>query len=118
MFESAFGVLQELITPLRLLFLSAIYLPGTLLSLLQTRQFSALLSPSRIKDVWFARFWSVYGSVMKEFIAPIVAPMLGLAEGVVLDIGPGNGEWIGRFDLEKVTKVRPPPRVFSEMEWC
>lgn len=107
MFESTFMVLQELIAPLHLLLLSALYLPGTLLSLIQTGQFSALVSPSRIKDAWFARFWSVFGSLMKEDMAPKLAPMLELAQGIVLDIGPGSGEWIGRFDKEKVTKVHP-----------
>jgi hypothetical protein len=42
---------------------------------------------------------------MKEGSAPRVAPVIGLAKGVVLDIGPGSGEWIGLFDKEKVTKV-------------
>ena len=34
-----------------------------------------------------------------------VAPLIRLAKGIVLDIGPGGGEWIGLFDKEKVTKV-------------
>lgn len=43
---------------------------------------------------------------MKEDSAPKVTPMIGMARGVVLDIGPGSGEWIGLFDKKKVTKAR------------
>ena len=105
MFKFVYEVLQELISPLYLMFLSAIYLPGTLLSLLRTSQFSTIVSPSNFRYAWFARFWSVYGPLMKENSAPRLAPMICLARGVVLDIGPGSGEWIGLFDKKRVTKV-------------
>jgi hypothetical protein len=104
MFESIYEVLEELTHPLHLMFLSTIYLPGTLLCILWTRQ-STLVSPSSFSNAWFARFWSVYGPLMKEGSAPRVAPMIGLAKGVVLDIGSGSGEWIGLFEKGKVTKV-------------
>ncbi|KIN06389.1 hypothetical protein OIDMADRAFT_17293 [Oidiodendron maius Zn] len=42
---------------------------------------------------------------MKENSALKIAPLIGLARGVVLDIGPGSGEWIGLFDKEKVIKI-------------
>jgi hypothetical protein len=32
--------------------------------------------------------------------------MIGLAKGIVLDVGPGSGEWIGLFDKRRVIKVR------------
>lgn len=102
---SLYDVLQELVQPLYLMLLSAIYLPGTLLSLLKSGQLTTLASPSGVKYAWFARFWAVYGPLMKENSAPRVAPLIGLARGVVLDIGPGSGEWIGLFDKKKVTKA-------------
>ena len=52
---------------------------------------------------------------MKEGSAPRVAPMVSLAKGVVLDIGPGSGEWIGLFDMKKVTKVFVFPRYDFEI---
>jgi hypothetical protein len=113
MFKFIYEVLEELISPLHLMFLSAIYLPGTLLSLLQRRQFSTIVSPSSFGYAWFARFWSVYGPLMKENSAPKVAPMIGLAKGIVLDIGPGSGEWIGLFDKTRVTKV-----CVEIAKWC
>ena len=115
MFESIYEVLQGLARPLYLMFISATYLPGTLVSLLRTRQFSTLVSPSSFRDAWFARFWSVLGPLIKEDIAPRVAPMISLAKGVVLDIGPGSGEWIGLFDMKKVSKVFVLPRSDCEM---
>jgi hypothetical protein len=48
----------NLIDPLHFMFLSFLYLPGTILSLIRSGSFSALLSPSAIKDAWFARFWA------------------------------------------------------------
>ena len=105
MFKYIYEVLQELTSPLYLMFLSAIYLPGTMLSLLRTRQFSTIVSPTGFRQAWFARFWSIYGPLMKENSAPKLTPLIGLARGVVLDIGPGSGEWIGLFDKEKVIKV-------------
>jgi hypothetical protein len=108
MFDSAYEVVEELVHPLQLMLLSASYLPGTLFSLLQSRQFTTVLSLSSLKYAWFARFWSAYGPLMKEGSGPRVAPLIGLASGVVIDVGPGSGEWIGLFNKEKVTKVFLP----------
>ena len=105
MFKSIYEVMQALTGPLHLMFLSAMYLPETVFSLLRTRQFSTIVSPSSFRHAWFARFWSVYGPLMREDAVPKLAPMIGLARGVVLDIGPGSGEWIGLFDKKKVIKV-------------
>lgn len=87
------------------MFLSGTFIPGTLLSALSTGQLSTIFSPSKFRYAWFARFWSTYGPRMKEDSAPRVSPLIALAKGVVLDIGPGSGEWIGLFDKTKVTKV-------------
>lgn len=105
MFKLIVEIAENIARPLQLMFLSAIYLPPTLFSILWARQFSTLISPSRLRYAWFARFWSVYGPLMKESSAVKVAPLIGLAKGIVLDIGPGSGEWIGLFDMKKVSKV-------------
>lgn len=91
--------------PWKFILASATYLPGTLISLATTGQFTALFSPSKIHDAWFARFWSTWGPLIREGALPRVAPLLSLASGVVLDIGPGQGEWVRCFDVEKVTKI-------------
>ena len=45
---------------------------------------------------------------MRVKATPRVAPMIGKANGVVVDVGPGSGEWIGLFDKETVIKVCLP----------
>jgi hypothetical protein len=113
MFDLAYQVVEELVHPLQLMLQSAFYLPGTLFSLLRSGQFTTALSPSSLKHAWFARFWSAYGPRMKENSSPRIAPLIGLARGVVIDVGPGSGEWIGLFDKQKVTKVFHPGRGFE-----
>jgi SAM-dependent methyltransferase len=34
-----------------------------------------------------------------------VAPLIDQARGIVLDIGPGSGEWLSLFNKEKITKI-------------
>lgn len=42
---------------------------------------------------------------MSKMTSPRVDPLMAQARGVVLDIGPGSGEWISFFDKTKVTKI-------------
>jgi len=98
-------ILQHLLDPLLLMSLSAYYLPITILRLLANLQFSILLSPSLFQDAWFANFWRAYGPGTRESATPNVQPLISLAQGVVLDIGPGSGEWLRLFDKEKVSKI-------------
>jgi hypothetical protein len=105
MFDHAKEVLQYLLEPIGFMFYSSLYLPGTVLSLLSTGQFSTLLSPSSFKYAWFARFWAVFGPLTKQGPRGTIAPLMKLAKGVVVEIGPGGGEWIDMYDKEKVTKV-------------
>jgi SAM-dependent methyltransferase len=98
-------VLWYLISPLHFLLISLSYLPGTVLFLLASLQFRTLLTPSLLKDAWFARFWSVVGANIRQNCTPRVQPLIAQAHGVVLDIGPGSGEWLLLFNKEKVTKI-------------
>lgn len=42
---------------------------------------------------------------MREHVTPRAGPLIEKARGVVLDIGPGSGEWLEFFDKSKVTKI-------------
>jgi hypothetical protein len=105
MFEKLIDVFWHLIDPLHFMCLSASYLPITVFNLLITLQFSILLSPSKLKDAWFARFWSWAGPAARENAIPKIKPLISQARGVVVEIGPGGGEWMNLYDKEKVTKI-------------
>lgn len=102
---SLLSIAQCLADPLLFLLVSASYLPLTIYTLLTTHQYSTLSSPSSFKDAWFAQFWSVIGPQTRENALPRAGPLIAQASGVVLDIGPGSGEWLKCFDKERVTKV-------------
>jgi hypothetical protein len=105
MLEKLVDVFWHLIDPLHFMCMSASYLPLTIFNLLITLQFSTLLSPSALKDAWFARFWSRVGPGTREDALPKAGPLISQARGVVLEIGPGSGEWVNLYDKEKVTKI-------------
>jgi SAM-dependent methyltransferase len=97
----------NLLRPLLLLAYSASYIPLTILRLLQTSP-QKLLSWSAFRHAWFGNFWSWFGAVSREAAAPTVSPLVRAnAHGVVLDIGPGSGEWVYLFaaTASKITKV-------------
>ncbi|KAH7350733.1 S-adenosyl-L-methionine-dependent methyltransferase [Rhexocercosporidium sp. MPI-PUGE-AT-0058] len=98
-------IFWSLLDPLLFLALSASYLPPTILTLLLTQQLRVFTSLSHFKDVWFARFWADIGPQTRENALPRAGPLIAQARGVVLDIGPGSGEWLKCFDKGKVTKV-------------
>jgi SAM-dependent methyltransferase len=105
MFEKPIDVLWHLLDPIQFLCLSASYLPITIFHLIATLQFSALFSPAAFKDAWFARFWIWAGPGNRENSIPRVRPLISQARGVVLEIGPGSGEWVDLYDQEKVTRI-------------
>jgi SAM-dependent methyltransferase len=91
---------------------SLYYLPGTILSLLRARDWSVLLSPSRLQSVWFSRFWAWAGPGVRQTAEKRVLPLLegrvlgGRAQavpvvapvgGVVIEVGPGTGMWVDIF---------------------
>jgi hypothetical protein len=98
-------ILYHLFDPLHFLLISASFIPRTILNLILTTQFSTFFSPSLFKDAWFATFWKTIGPQVREGATPNVKPLISLAHGVVLDIGPGSGEWVNLFDKKKVDKI-------------
>jgi SAM-dependent methyltransferase len=103
--SKALDIINHLIGPFQLLLLSISFLPGTILSLLYTLQLRTLLSPSRLQSAWFARFWNKAGTELRINCTPRVGPLIAQAHGVVLDIGPGSGEWLPCFDKAKVERI-------------
>ncbi|KAM3075013.1 hypothetical protein ACMFMG_007526 [Clarireedia jacksonii] len=97
-------VLLHLFFPLQFMFISLSYLPGAILSLLSSDP-TALTSVTRTKDAWFAHFWGKVGPQVRQTASVNAAPIIKQARGVVLDIGPGSGEWLRVFDKSKVTKI-------------
>lgn len=85
--------------------ISASYSPDTISSLLVTFKISTLLSPSSFKDAWFARFWADYGSNSRDCAPEYAILLTNQAYGVVIEVGPGNGAWVGLYDKEKVTRI-------------
>ncbi|THW29107.1 S-adenosyl-L-methionine-dependent methyltransferase [Aureobasidium pullulans] len=97
----------NLLRPLLLLAYSASYIPITIFRLI-TSSPSKLFSWSSFQHAWFGNFWSWFGGVSRESAAATVSPLVRAnVHGVVLDIGPGSGEWVYLYaaTANKVTKV-------------
>ena len=98
----------RLLGPLRLIALSAAFIPLTIASLVFSLQFGKLTSYGAFQHAWFGRFWGWFGPLSTEQGKAAVEPLLKDAEGVVLDIGPGNGQWLYLFAAgqnSKITKI-------------
>lgn len=93
--------ITTLLGPLRMLSFSAYYIPVTIFNLATTFQFSKLGSWSAFQHAWFGTFWGWFGPMSRENATPVVEPLLRNAAGVVLDIGPGSGEWLRFFSPDK-----------------
>ncbi|KAB8288462.1 hypothetical protein EYC80_010127 [Monilinia laxa] len=98
-------VLINLWDPIGFMIISFTFLPGTIFALLTSFNITALSSFDRVKDAWFARFWAVVGPGAREMASQNAEPMIKAARGIVLDIGPGSGEWLHIFDKSKVVKI-------------
>jgi SAM-dependent methyltransferase len=103
--SKALDIFYRLIGPWHMLLFSLSFLPGTIYSLLLSLQLSTLLSPRRLQSAWFARFWACAGTNLRINCTPRIKPLIQAAHGVVLDIGPGSGEWLTCFDKERVSKI-------------
>jgi SAM-dependent methyltransferase len=102
------GFLELLIQPFLPLVMIAfdlIYAGISIGELLLTLNFSTLLSKSKFKSYWFARFWRFFGPFGYEVHKDDAAPLVGQAKGVVLDIGTGDGLFLKHFDKSQVTKI-------------
>lgn len=105
MFYKLIDVVWHLAVPWLRLCFSAYYFPLTIFHLIATRQFSTFYSLSALKSAWFAKFWARAGPGTRENAAPNVGPLLSQARGVVIEIGPGSGDWIKTYDKNKITKI-------------
>lgn len=100
--------LLKLLRPLYLLSLSATYLPITIFKLITTLQLDKFTSWDSFQEAWFSYFWSYFGPLSTQNAAATVEPLLRNARGVVLDIGPGSGQWLYLFKPDKsngITKI-------------
>lgn len=101
-----------LLDPWSFMACSLYYLPGTVLSLVRARDWSALFSWDRLQSVWFSRFWAWAGPGVRQTAEKRVLPLLegrvlgGRAQavpvvapvgGVIIEVGPGSGMWVDIF---------------------
>lgn len=111
-----------LLRPLLLLSYSASYIPLTIWNLLKTFDLQPLTNISDFKDVWFARFWTWFGTRAAQNAGPKVIPIIqNNATGTLLDIGPGNGQWLFLFaqgmnpSITKIYGVEPNKGLHAEL---
>ncbi|PSK56977.1 hypothetical protein B9Z65_6601 [Elsinoe australis] len=98
----------RLLRPLYLLSLSLMFLPLVVAKLTLTLQLSKLLRWSSLQDAWFGRFWIFFGPRARDNAAPTVGPLMKSAKGIVLDVGPGSGQWLYLYSPRRnpnITKV-------------
>lgn len=112
----------NLLRPLYLLYCSGWYIPHTIYNLVSTLNLQPLTSISTFKDHWFARFWTWFGPRSRDNAAAKVMPLLANnARGVILDIGPGTGQWLYLFaaamnpEVRKIYGVEPNAGLHSQL---
>ncbi|KAM0698632.1 hypothetical protein Q7P36_002099 [Cladosporium allicinum] len=112
----------NLLRPLLLLSYSAFYIPHTIFNLIATANIKPLTNFSSFKDHWFARFWTWFGPRSREAAAAKVTPLIqNNARGVLLDIGPGSGQWLFLFaralnpSITKIYGVEPNVGLHAEL---
>lgn len=112
----------NLLRPLYLLYCAAWYIPHTFCNLVTTLNLQPLTSFSDFKDHWFARFWTWFGPRSRDNAAAKVMPLLqNNARGVILDIGPGTGQWLYLFaramnpEIRKIYGVEPNAGLHSQL---
>ena len=76
------------------MFITLTFIPQTLLKIVRQGPLSTLGHWHSFQDAWFANVWAVLGPQFAEGSAPVVKELLARASGVVLDIGPGAGNWV------------------------
>lgn len=108
------------------------FLGVTIIKLVLARDWSTLTSVPKFKDAWFGTMWNTVGGKVREAHGANVIPLLqgkvraGIkteapkhpgVHGVVLEIGPGTGNWVSCFSdntlgggkVDKVYGVEPNP---------
>ncbi|KAI1211570.1 S-adenosyl-L-methionine-dependent methyltransferase [Annulohypoxylon truncatum] len=120
-----------LLNPWVFLSLSASYLPRTILSLIQQRRYSVLLSPSRLREAWFTEFWTGFAgpnirlNAGPRVVVPLLqgrttggdvtdAPVGPPISGTVIEVGAGAGMWVDVY--RQVADIRAPEPGSGEVE--
>ncbi|CAG8227471.1 unnamed protein product [Penicillium olsonii] len=97
---------SSILRPLGLIWLSVCLHWETLIQAIRHDGLRALGHPQKIQDAASAKLLSITSS---GFIAyedtTIVPSLVQAASGVVLDLGPGPGNQIHRFDISRVQKI-------------
>ncbi|KAF2639128.1 hypothetical protein P280DRAFT_519332 [Massarina eburnea CBS 473.64] len=65
----------------------------------------SLFAFTKFRHRAFARLWTYNGAAMSLQMAGSCFEMMQKTSGIVLDIGPGSGELVGRFDSSKITAI-------------
>lgn len=90
--------LYTFLQPLYFISLCLSFLPRTVYKIIRSENLSVFLSLSAFKELWFATFWNWYGPQSAEVGMKDVSPLLRAhCRGVVLDVGPGGGNWLNLF---------------------
>ncbi|KAL9611000.1 MAG: hypothetical protein Q9204_009048 [Flavoplaca sp. TL-2023a] len=87
---------------------SALTTLGSLLALIRiaSRSPSDVFSVSKVKDAVFGQFWQRMGPMFAKGDQETAIPALvSEASGVVLELGPGIGSQLPRYNASKITKV-------------
>lgn len=66
---------------------------------------SKLFNLTHLRYKSFARLWTYNGEAMSEEMPGPLNELLSKCQGVVLDVGPGSGEILPRFDPSKITTI-------------
>ncbi|KAJ5244813.1 hypothetical protein N7489_004909 [Penicillium chrysogenum] len=53
----------------------------------------------------FTRLWKTFGPLAFKALRPSVSPLAAVANGVVLDIGPGDGQNLTHYKSENIMKL-------------
>ncbi|KAL1600997.1 hypothetical protein SLS59_005663 [Nothophoma quercina] len=69
------------------------------------RRPSLLFDLTKLRYKSFARLWTKNGEEMSIEMPGPLTELLSACEGVVLDIGPGSGEILSRFDADRITAM-------------
>jgi SAM-dependent methyltransferase len=70
------------------------------MDIIRRRDFNKLLHWTAFRNAWFASVWAILGPMFAEGGSHVLRPLIGKAQGTVLDIGPGGGDWVHLFNSE------------------
>ncbi|KAF2272850.1 uncharacterized protein EI97DRAFT_436621 [Westerdykella ornata] len=98
--------IPTLLRPTLLLSLAIYHFCMTILEVIFIQhQPSLLLNLTQLRHKSFARLWNRNGAAMSIDMPGPITELLSQCRGLVLDIGPGSGEVLSRFDASKITAM-------------